>query len=157
MRSRLIALAAAIAASLPIVAATPHPAAAQPTYGANKWAVIVGITNYRRPTHHTFGGTGDANTMYDVLVHNGWAPDHILLLEDSNATLANVRGAIQWLQANADDSSFSVFSFSGHVKQTTRDRDHDGERIDEWLWPYDNRLMSDRELSNSLSLVRTIP
>jgi len=155
LRSRFVALLGTAAVLAGVAAAVGGPSAhAAPGYGVNKWALIIGIDNYKKPTHPTYGGVGDARTMRALLLDNGWPADHIMVLQEGDATQANVRAGFQWLIDHSDDNSFSVFLYSGHVKQTSGDRDRDGEKVDEWMWPWDNKLISDRELTNWLLQVR---
>src|SRR5438067_334911 len=98
MRSRLMAATLAAALTLPlVVSAVNRQAQAGPSFDNNKWALIIGISQYKSPTHPTAGGAGDATTMYDVLRHHGWADDHIWLLEDGIATQDKIREGFQWL------------------------------------------------------------
>jgi len=154
-RARVAAIAVTVAVLGGLGGGTvTAPVHAAPAYGANKWAFIVGIDHYKKPTKPTVGGVGDAKTMYGLLLDNGWPYDHIFMLQETSATQARIREGFQWLIDHSDDSSFSVFMYSGHVKQTSGDRDRDGEKVDEWMWPWDNKFIADRELTNSLVRVR---
>jgi len=130
--------------------ATGPAAHAAPPYGTDKWALLIGIDHFQGRTRSNVGSVGDANDAYNILINMGWPQDHIRLLTDGAATQANIRDGLNWLVANSGPNSFSVFHYSGHVKQISHDPDGDGEAVDEFLWPTDNKFISDGELSNSL-------
>ena len=134
-------------------AAAPSPGAG-PSAEHERWAVVVGVTDYAGRTASTAAGAADAADFRELLVRNGFPADHILTLTDRQATAANIRDALQWLVDRSSPNSFSVFHFSGHVKQLGGDRDGDGERTDEYLWPHDNRFIADRELAERVRHLR---
>jgi hypothetical protein len=119
-----------------------------PTAASPRWAVVVGITDYAGRTTSTAAGADDAGDVRAALLRNGFPEDHIVTLTEGQATAANIRGALQWLVDRSSPDAFSVFHYSGHVKQMTGDRDRDGEQTDEFLWPYDNRFIADAELAD---------
>jgi hypothetical protein len=133
---------------------TPVGASTAPTASSPRWAVVVGITDYQGRTASTAAGAADAADVHDLLVRNGFPEDHVLTLTEGQATAAGIRRALQWLADRSTPDSFSVFHYSGHVKQRGGDRDHDGEAVDEYLWPVDNALISDGELSAAMGRVR---
>ena len=121
------------------------PAHAGPPAGADKWALLVGVDHFQGKTRPNTGSVGDTEDVHDALVRNGWREDHIRVLTDGAATLAGMRDGLAWLAANSTDRSYSVFHYSGHVKQQ-------GGTV--YLWPYDNRWMPDTELAGALGKVR---
>jgi len=121
------------------------PASAGPQAGADKWALLVGLDHFQGKTRPNSGSVGDTEDLHDALVRNGWRDDHIRVLTDDAATLAGMRDGLAWLAAHSSDRSYSVFHYSGHVKQQ-------GNTV--FLWPYDNRLMQDTDLVNALAKVR---
>ncbi len=123
--------------------AAPAPAAAPADVAApqDRWALIVGVTNYRGNVHDTVGGANDARLVRDVLLKSGWRNDRIRLLTDDAATGRAVSDGISWLQANSSSKTFSFFHYSGHVKQK------DGH---EYLWPVDNAYLVDTEVARVL-------
>src|SRR6185503_15223382 len=64
------------------------------------------------------------------------------------------RAGLQWLVDRSSPTSFSVFHYSGHVKQLAGDRDHDGEAVDEFLWSQDNVFLADAELADAAHRLR---
>ena len=99
------------------------------------------------------GGAGDAGAFREVLRQAGWTDDSVRVLTGSAATAANIRAGLQWLRDRSSDGSFSVFHYSGHVYQRSGDLDRDGEVLDEFLVPYDNNIISDRELGQKLGAI----
>ena len=129
-------------------ASSPKPAAAKkpPTAAPqDRWALIVGVTNYRGNVKDTRGGANDARLVRDVLLRHGWRSDRIRILTDGQATGRAVADGISWLQRNSSSKTFSFFHYSGHVKQ---------KNGHEYLWPVDNAYIADTERSRVLRAVR---
>ena len=118
--------------------APPKPRVVPPD---KRWAVVVGVTQYQSPTHPTYGGAHDAQVVHDVLIRSGWRDDHILMLVDGAASGAAMRRAMQWLVDRSAGDTFTLFHYSGHVKQ------RGGH---EYLWPADNDLIADSEETSIL-------
>lgn len=147
--TKLLVVVAVVAAIS--VGAVPPASASAPGHSAEKVAVVVGVDKHQGKTRTNVGGVGDANEFTQVLRSNGWHEGNIWTLTDGEATLNNIRRALDWLQERSHNNSFAVFHFSGHVKLIKGDKDRDGEKVDEYLWAHDNRFMSDRELSERLN------
>ncbi|HVE75124.1 MAG TPA: caspase family protein [Mycobacteriales bacterium] len=140
--------AASVKTPLPITIGSPEPSPssyptpkpAQPervtAAPADRWALLVGITNYRTVAD-TVGGAADARLVRDVLLRNGWRSDRIRLLVDNDATGAAIADGLTWLASNSSSRTFSLLHYSGHVKR------NDGH---EFLWPVDNSFIVDTEL-----------
>ncbi|MCU1484299.1 MAG: hypothetical protein JWN67_1045 [Actinomycetia bacterium] len=139
-RKVVVGLVAALAL-VAVAPATSHAA------GDERWALLVGVNDYAGRTHDTVGAVGDATDLRDVLLRAGWRSDHIRVLLDRRASAAAIRDGLSWLASHASPRSFTVFHYSGHVKQIGGDRDHDGEATDEYLWGADNRFIADGELA----------
>ncbi len=129
-------------------------ATAGPGRTVDKWALLVGIDKHQGKTHSNVGSVGDTQTLRDVLLRNGWPANHIKVLNDSAATQAGIRAGMKWLVDNSGPDSFSVFHYSGHTKQIKGDPDRDGEALDEFLWPSDNRHISDGEFASYMKRLR---
>lgn len=137
-RSRLIGLSSVIVCMF-VLAAIPLASAA-PSANGQKWALLVGISDYS-PT----AGYGDlsfchkdALDMKNLLVSNGWMPSHIRVLLNESATCANIVAGIQWLTANSVRGT-ALFFYSGHGsffadKWSVFNND---ESNDQCLVPYD--------------------
>jgi hypothetical protein len=125
----------------------PKPMPAPPRTAApqDRWALVVGVTDYRGNVQDTVGGANDARLVRDVLLRNGWRDDRIRVLTDGAATGQAVADGISWLQRNSSSRTFSFFHYSGHVKQ---------KNGHEHLWPVDNRYLVDTEVARVLRAIR---
>ena len=136
----------ALAGALVLSALSVFPGGAQAaTPPANKWALVIGIDTFQSSTRPNFGGAADAADMRELLVRNGFPPDHIRVLTDSGARAADIRAGLAWLVANSTPTTFSVFSYSGHVLQSGST---------EYLWPHDDAHIPDTELAASMNALR---
>ena len=122
----------------------PAPKIAPPQ---DRWALLVGITDYRAPTQDTVGGARDVAVTRDLLLRSGWRSDHIKVLTDGAATGKAIQDGLSWLIARSSTRTFSLFHYSGHVKQ------RDGH---EYLWPVDRAFYSDTSLAGAMKQVRGI-
>jgi hypothetical protein len=144
-------------AAIAVTAAVLVPARANaPGYGdgAEKLAVIVGIDKHAGKTRSNVGAVGDAIDVREALLRSGWRPENILMLTDGNASSGAMRNAFQWLRDRSRPWTFSVFHYSGHVKQMAKDPDRDGEGLDEFLWPADNKFISDGEFGAAMRAIQ---
>ncbi len=149
MKKLMVGLLAGLLVASPLAVAS-----AAPSGDAKKAAVIIGIGEYQGRTKSLPGGAGDAAIIRETLLANGWDEANIKMLVNEAATAAAIREATQWLVDQSADDSFSVFTYTGHVKQKTGDEDGDGEANDEFLWPHDNDFISDGELATSLKALQ---
>ena len=100
------------------------------------------------------GAGGDGAGFREVLRRAGWGDDSVRVLSGSAATAANIRAGLDWLRDRSSDGSFTVFHYSGHVYQRPGDQDRDGEAVDEFIVPFDNKVIVDRELGQRLAAIR---
>jgi hypothetical protein len=121
------------------------PGAGAVTPAADKWALIVGVDLFQGGTRPNFGGKADANDMRTALLQNGFADDHIRVLTDAGAKAADIRAGLAWLASNTTPNSFSVVSYSGHVKQVGST---------EYLWPHDNQFIPDTEFAAAVNQLK---
>ncbi len=120
-------------------------AAAAPPANGSRWALLVGVNQFQGSTRPNHGAVGDMEAMRELLVRSGWPADHIRVLTDGAATASAIREGLAWLAANSSESSFSVFGYSGHVKQR-------GNTV--YLWPHDNEWIPDVEVAENLRRIR---
>lgn len=147
MKRRIgMATATALAATSVLIAA---PVEAAPAPNAEKRALLIGVSDYQEPTVDTVGSANDAREMSDLLLRSGWAKDNVRLLVDGDATAARIREGMDWLVQKSTPSSFSVFHYSGHTKQTQTD-DGDNESFDELFWAVDNKFIPDGEFGDRM-------
>jgi hypothetical protein len=139
-----VVLAALIAAALPVVAAPPQ--------GDDKWALIIGVNDHIGRTRDNIGAVGDAMAFKELMSRHGFREDRVRVLTDGAATAAGIRQGIQWLIDNCNENSYCVFHFSGHTKQMGSGDVTGGPH--EYLWPSDNRFISDDEFAESMKRLR---
>jgi uncharacterized caspase-like protein len=86
----------------------------------NKYAIIVGISNYPEPLNVLQGGLDlfyaakDAYAMRTALIDHGFKPENILMLTDRQATDKNIMDQIYKVRDEAGPHDEVVFYFSGH-------------------------------------------
>ena len=112
----------------------------------DRYAFLVGVQDYRRPTVDTIGSVKDVQYIADRLVESGWPRENVRVVTDEQATGAAIRDGIAWLAANGRPGTFSLFHYSGHVKQHGKQS--------ESLWPVDRDFVRDREVVQRLSAVQ---
>lgn len=117
-------------------------------------ALLVGINDYAGRTDDTVTAVGDVHDVRDLLLREGWPAANIRVLTDRAASAQAIRDGLRWLGDTSTDSSFTVFHYSGHVKQRSGDLDGDGEALDEYLWSADNVFLADLELRQWIDRVR---
>ncbi len=110
---------------------------------AQRFAVLVGITDYRPPTHDTMAGAADARLWRTQLLAAGWLPQNVHLLVDRQVTGRALRTELAWLAARSRPGTFTAFHYSGHVKQRGGGR--------EALWPVDREFVDDRAVETVLA------
>lgn len=90
----------------------------------DKWALIVGISNFKDSSINLHYCAKDAKDFYDFLVtEKNFAPDHVQLLTDSTATRANILSLLgnKWLPRVAEPDDLVVIYFSSHGSPSTMD------------------------------------
>ena len=145
--------AALIAAVLALVG-TALALSPDATAADGRRALLIGINDYAGRTDDTVTAVGDVHDLRDLLVREGWPAANIRILTDRAASAQAIRDGLRWLGDTSTDSSYTVFHYSGHVKQRSGDLDRDGEAVDEYLWSADNVFLADRELKTSIDRVR---
>jgi hypothetical protein len=118
------------------------PPPAQTAAPEQRFAFIAGITHYRAPTHDTIGAANDARFVAALLERNGWLPQNIRVVTDGEATGAAIRSGLAWLASKSTPGTFTLFHYSGHVKQVGST---------EKLWPVDRAFITDNELAGLLA------
>jgi len=122
---------------------TPHRGIAtgvvsNPPPLTDRWAVIIGISDYAGESYDLEYCDDDALDFYNALVNvYGWKSNHITLLIDGQATKENILAAILWMRTNEDLGDEVVFFYSGHGTTSTRNADNDPEWKDECIIPWE--------------------
>lgn len=131
----------------------PAPAPASPfNHGDDRWALVIGIDHFVGKTRPNVGAVGDAQAFAELLRLRGWKDDHVTILTDEAATADGIRSAMQRMVDNCGPTSYCVVHYSGHTKQMNAAGD--GERLHEFLWPHDNRFISDTEFGGYMRQLR---
>jgi Caspase domain len=103
------------------------PADARPAGPAQKWALIVGIASFRDARLNLKFTNKDAASMAALLkdpAYGRFAPDHVKLIADSEATTVNVRAGLNWLAREAAENDLAVIYIATHG--TAREQDTAG-------------------------------
>lgn len=90
----------------------------------DKWALIVGISNFKDSSINLHYCAKDAKDFYDFLVtEKNFAPDHVQLLTDNTATRANILSLLgnKWLPRVAEPDDLVVIYFSSHGSPSSLD------------------------------------
>ena len=90
----------------------------------DKWAVIVGIGQFKDPNINLKYASKDAKDFANFLVKDkGFAPDHVQLLTDQQATRANILSLLgsKWLPRVAEPDDLVVIYFSSHGSPSSLD------------------------------------
>jgi uncharacterized caspase-like protein len=130
------------AAGVATAEAAPAPSQ-DPVRGGHKWALLVGINNYKYPDRVSplAGSANDVEDIKALLIGKfEFPPQNVLVLKDAQATHAGIIAAIlNHLIANVQKDDIVVFHYSGHGSQM---KDVTGKKIsglDETIVPYDSR------------------
>jgi len=84
---------------------------------ADKWALVIGISNFKDSSINLKYAAKDATDFKNFLVnHQRFRPDHVKLLTDEGATRDNVIGMLgeKWLQSHAKPDDLVVIYVSSH-------------------------------------------
>lgn len=117
----------------------------------DRWAVIIGISDYQGSDADLPIPAKEAQDLYDLLQRKDdrWDSTNMRLLVDEDATKQNILDALSWLKTNADEGDIVLFSFNGHgsfVDDTNGD-ELDGR--DETIVPWELSDITDDELQNN--------
>lgn len=120
---------------------------AMPTSGTRVWTVSVGISDYPGSANDLPECANDAVKIAEALRNQSLTTtDTEILLTDSNATLGNVRQALQRVAAGIGPGDTFIFFYSGHGGQTTaarRDDPNELDGLDEYIVLFDGNLVDD--------------
>ena len=130
----------------PLPGPRDDPKPARTAAPADRYAFLAGVTDYRPPTLDTIASVADVLLVRDLLLDSGWREENIRIVTDEQATGAAVRDGMRWLAEHGGSGTFSLFHWSGHVKQRGGTR--------EALWTVDRDFVDDTEVTAALSQVR---
>lgn len=133
----------------------PKPPKPEPS---NKWAVVIGIADYRGRDNDLWHPDEDAKEMASVLEEK-YGYTNIMLLTNKKATASAILGAIDWLVANTDEDSQAVFFFSGHGYRSADsngwDSDLEEDGFDEMIVTHDLYGLPDGMLASRFADIPT--
>ena len=92
----------------------------------DKWALVIGISNYKDSSINLKCSAKDARDFADYLIKDAhFAPDHVRILTDEKATKQNILEAFgeKWLPRVAAPDDLVVFYFSGHGSPSQADKE----------------------------------
>jgi hypothetical protein len=131
------------------------PVGPRPDPSVNKWAVVIGISDYRGTQSDLQYCDDDARDMYNYLLVKGYPAGNIKLLLDSNASASAIMSAIDWLNSWESRNSEVVFFYSGHGSTYKDGRYNDGDTEpdgrDEAIVSADLYLILDGQLRQKFS------
>lgn len=90
----------------------------------DKWALIVGISNFQNPDLNLHYPSKDARDFYDFLTTKGnFSKDHVKLLVDKDATRSNILSLLgdKWLPRVANPDDLVVIYISSHGSSSDLD------------------------------------
>jgi len=123
----------------------------EPDPTVNKWAVIIGISDYRGVGNDLQYCDDDAQDMYNYLLAKGYPAENIKLLKDKSAKSTAIVSAINWLGSCENETSEVVFFYSGHGSTYDGYNDGDTEYTDETIVSSDLYLILDGQLQQLFS------
>ena len=123
--------------------------------GQDKWAVLIGISDYDGRANDLWNMHNDALEMRAVLEADGynWA-----FARDSAGSKDNIEIMLNWLIANEGPNSEVVFFFSGHGARTADgswDTDVEADGYDECLVSWDSRAITDSYIAGKFDLMES--
>jgi hypothetical protein len=122
------------------------PRPARTAAPADRFALLVGVQDYRPPTVDTVASVRDVRLVEEQLVAAGWLPRNVRVLTDEQVTGAALRDALRWLAERSRPGTFALFHWSGHVKRLGGST--------EALWPVDRDFVRDSEVVAGLAPAR---
>ena len=121
----------------------------------DRWAVIIGISDYQGGEHDLHSPAHEAELFYNALKIRDarWVNENMKLLTDQQATKAGIFAALDWLEENADDGDRVIFTYNGHGS-FVEDNGHDElDRRDEVIVTWEISYITDDELGARFDLI----
>lgn len=117
----------------------------------DKWAVVIGIADYKGKINDLEYTDDDAQDMYDYLIEKGYPKGNIKLLLNRQAKGDAIYAAIEWMEQWEGPGSECVFFYSGHGSTYDGYNDGDTEYTDETIIEYGLRHILDGFLRDAFS------
>lgn len=114
------------------------PLVAVDAWGQSRHALLIGIGNYPEDSRwNIIHGNNDVSIIKEALIHQGFSPDDILQLIDSEATKENILLSFDKLSERCQAGDVVYLHFSGHGQQITDLNGDEEDGFDEAWIPYD--------------------
>jgi hypothetical protein len=117
----------------------------------DKWAVVIGIADYKGRSNDLEYTDDDAMDMYDYLQAKGYPKGNIKLLLNRRAKGDAIYSAIDWMREQEGPDSECVFFYSGHGSTYDGYPDGDNEYTDETIVEYGLRHILDTFLMDEFA------
>ena len=91
---------------------------------SHKWALVIGIASFKDRRLNLQFTRKDADAFAALLkdpVYGRFAPDHVKVIEDEQATTLNIRAGLSWLARSATEDDLAVIYIATHG--TAREQD----------------------------------
>ncbi len=138
-------------ASTPSAAAAAHRDPRDPAV-AHKWALVIGVSKFHDARLNLQYARKDAEAIAGLFKNPAtgrFAPDHVRLIADEEATTVNVRAGLNWLARMAGEGDLAVIYIATHG--TAREQDVAGAN---YVVTYDTDVQSEDGLySTALPMV----
>lgn len=115
-----------------------------------RWALLVGINEHVGAVADNTASREDAERLEALLLREGWDPDRVVTVTDTDATGEMLREGLAWLARSSGPDATVVFHYAGHSKKWYGD---DGAIVDLALWPTDDDFVRRDELAALLGEV----
>ena len=116
-----------------------------------KYAVIVGVGDYKGSQNDLSRPDVSANRIYKQLISKDWKSENIKLLLNSDAKKQIIFEELDELAQKSTENDVILFTYAGHGT-TLKDSNGD-ERFDQAIVPYCENFISDDELNTKLSQI----
>ncbi|UCE73784.1 MAG: caspase family protein [Methanomassiliicoccales archaeon] len=117
----------------------------------DKWAVVIGIADYKGRMDDLMYTDDDAQDMYDYLIGQGYPAGNIKLLLNRQAKGDAIYEAIDWMEQWEGPNSECVFFYSGHGSYYDGYNDGDTEIRDESIICWELKHILDGFLRDAFS------
>jgi len=110
------------------------------------WGVVVTIVDYENDIN-------DLNLPVDMVYRplisaSNWDEEHVLFLNNKNATVENISKSLDWLAETVDENDIALFYFGGHGYRIPDTNGDEADGKDECITGYEKRsIIPDDNLS----------
>ncbi|TXT56455.1 MAG: exported protein of unknown function [Candidatus Thorarchaeota archaeon] len=123
--------------------------------GQDKWAILIGISDYEGRSSDLWNPHNDALEMKEILVTYGY---NYAIALDGAGTKDNIVMLLDWLIANEGPNSEVVFFYSGHGARTqdgSWDTDIEADGYDECIVSWDSYAVTDSYMATRFNEIES--